>query len=102
MTETIRNDVNLKKQTLRLIKVPNEENKYCLDFIFDAAANCTVSIWYLAEEKTDTSNNTLAFEPNYPIQPETIQFESSLGQRYQQDERYAFDVSLVQLSLIHI
>ena len=36
LTETIRNDVNLKKQTLKLIKSTEEPNKYRLDFIFDA------------------------------------------------------------------
>ena len=95
LTETIRNDVNLKKQTLRLVKVPDETDKYCLEFIFDAATECTVSIWYLAEEKTDTSNNTLSFETHYPTQPQCIQYEAALGQRYEQDPVFAFDVSLV-------
>jgi hypothetical protein len=95
LTETIRNDVNLKKQTLRLVKVPDETDKYCLEFIFDAATECTVSIWYLAEEKTDTSNNTLSFDSGFPTQPLTIQYEAALGQRYEQDPAFAFDVSLV-------
>ena len=72
LTETIRNDVNLKKQTLRVTKAPGDPNKYVLDFVFDANAECTVSIWYLAEENTDSSNNTLSFESKYPIQPETV------------------------------
>jgi len=96
LTETIRNDVNLKKQTLRLLKSEEEPSKYRLDFIFDAATACTVSIWYLAEEKTDNSNNTLSFETQYHIQPQTIKFEPALGQRYVQAPEFAFDVSLVQ------
>mmetsp|Transcript_33339 Transcript_33339/g.48716 ORF Transcript_33339/g.48716 Transcript_33339/m.48716 type:complete len:322 (-) Transcript_33339:62-1027(-) len=96
LTETIRNDVNLKKQTLRLLKSAEEPSKYRLDFIFDAATACTVSIWYLAEEKTDNSNNTLSFETQYQIQPQTIKFEQALGQRYVQAPEFAFDVSLVQ------
>lgn len=97
LTETIRNDVNLKKQTLRLIKSPEEPSKYRLDFMFDAAAECTVSIWYLAEEKTDASNNTLAFETQYPIQPVTTKFPAALGHRYVQTLEYAFDVAQVQV-----
>lgn len=62
LTETIRNDVNLKKQTLRLNKSTTHPHTYTLEFTFDAAADCTLSIWYLAEEKTDASNNTLRFE----------------------------------------
>ena len=72
LTETIRNDVNLKKQTLRVKKAAADSNKYVLDFVFDANAECTVSIWYLAEEFVDSSNNTLSFESKYPIQPETV------------------------------
>jgi len=96
LTETIRNDVNLKKQTLRVKKAAADSNKYVLDFVFDANAECTVSIWYLAEEFVDSSNNTLSFESKYPIQPETIRFKAGLGQRYQQSVDKAFDQSLVE------
>ena len=135
LTETIRNDVNLKKQTLKLVKVPDNPHVYNLEFTFDAAAACTLSIWYnpcprapgtpntgthhtqpglarlfnanhvqmadaqrhmqaltlpvphtryLAEEKTDVSNNTLSFETQYPIQPQTAKFEKGLAQVYTQ------------------
>ena len=96
LTETIHNDVNLKKQTLRVIRSPEEPNKYRLDFIFDAATDCTVSIWYLADEITDNSNNTLSFESSYPIQPQTTKFPAQLGHRYVQTSEFAFDVSLVK------
>lgn len=96
LTETIRNDVNLKKQTLRVVKAAGEGEKYMLDFIFDARSDCTISIWYLADERTDSSNNTLSFDSQYPIQPETIRFQAGLGQRYLQKVDKAFDVSLVE------
>jgi E3 ubiquitin-protein ligase MGRN1 len=96
LTETIRNDVNLKKQTLRLVKVPNNPHLYTLEFTFDAAAACTLSVWYLAEEKTDVTNNTLCFETQYPIQPQTVQFEKGLAQQYLQPVEDGFNLSLVQ------
>ena len=68
LTETIRNDVNLKKQTLKLNRIANGNN-YNLEFDFDAAADCTISIWYLAEEIVDSaSNNTIKFETSYQAQ----------------------------------
>mmetsp|Transcript_66105 Transcript_66105/g.157753 ORF Transcript_66105/g.157753 Transcript_66105/m.157753 type:complete len:315 (-) Transcript_66105:87-1031(-) len=96
LTETIRNDVNLKKQTLKLVKVPDNPHIYNLEFTFDAAAACTLSIWYLAEEKTDVSNNTLSFETQYPIQPQTAKFEKGLAQVYTQPLEEGFNLSLVQ------
>ena len=67
LTETVRNDVNLKKQTLKLNRVANG-NQYTFEFDFDAAADCTLSIWYLAEEIVDAaSNNTIKFDTSYQV-----------------------------------
>jgi hypothetical protein len=67
LTETVRNDVNLKKQSLKLNRVANG-NQYTLEFDFDAASDCTLSIWYLAEEIVDpASNNTIKFETTYQV-----------------------------------
>ncbi|EKX32919.1 hypothetical protein GUITHDRAFT_98480 [Guillardia theta CCMP2712] len=96
LTETIRNDVNLKKQTLKLNKCANSPNTYCLEFLFDAAADCTVSIWFLAEEQVDSANNTIKFETSYEIQPKTVKFKAALGQHFTQPENEGFNVSLVQ------
>ena len=83
--------MNLKKQTLRLVKVPNNPHLYTLEFTFDAAAACTLSVWYLAEEKTDVTNNTLCFETQYPTQPQTVQFEKGLAQQYLQPVEDGFN-----------
>jgi len=51
-TFTIRNDVNLKKNTLKLI--PDESalaGVYHLEFTFDAAADCSIRVLYAATEK---------------------------------------------------
>lgn len=48
-------------------QVPESPHCYSLEFVFDAAADCTLSIWYLTEEITDQSNNTLRFETNYQV-----------------------------------
>jgi len=96
LTETVRNDVNLKKQTLKLNKVPKSTHNYSLEFMFDAATDCTLSIWYLCDEIIGESNNTVRFETDYRIQPKTVQFPKGLGHHYVQPVEEAFDVSLVQ------
>jgi len=96
LTETIRNDVNLKKQSLKLNRAANG-NVYNLEFDFDAAADCTLSIWYLAEEIVDAaSNNTIKFETTCQIQPKTRQFRKGLGQHFVQAPEEGFNASLVQ------
>jgi len=96
LTETVRNDVNLKKQSLKLNKIPNSQS-YTLEFDFDAATDCTLSIWYLAEEILDTAtNNTIRFETTYQIQPKTRQFRKGLGQHFVQPLDEGFNASMVQ------
>jgi hypothetical protein len=114
LTETIRNDVNLKKPSLKLNMVPDNPNTYCLEFIFDAAADCSMSIWYLAEESIDPATNTANFESTYQviflhhilssiansrvpqIKPKTRQFKKGLGQRFVLDPEEGFNTALVQ------
>jgi hypothetical protein len=65
--EKIHLDVAIRKETLHLIKVPDSKDTYLLDFVFDANADGTLSIFYLAEEISDASNKTLKFETSYPV-----------------------------------
>jgi hypothetical protein len=65
--EKIHLDVAIRKETLHLIKVPDSNDTYLLDFVFDANADGTLSIFYLAEEISDASNKTLKFETSYPV-----------------------------------
>jgi hypothetical protein len=67
--EKIHLDVAIRKETLRLIKVPDSKDTYLLDFFFDANVDGTLSIFYLAEEISDASNKTLKFETSYPVFP---------------------------------
>ena len=49
-TYTIRNDVNLKKNTLRLVRDAAEPSKYHVEFTFDASTPCKISVHYAALE----------------------------------------------------
>ena len=51
-TFTIRNDVNLKKNSLRLVADEEHPERYHLEFVFDAATECSVAVYYAATEVT--------------------------------------------------
>lgn len=53
-TYTIRNDVNLKKNTLRLVREAPGSSTYHLEFSFDASTECLIKIFYAASEKVGT------------------------------------------------
>lgn len=93
-THTIRNDVNLKKNTLQLH--PNEANpqQYHLEFTFDASTECTVSIFYATVEHQD-EGGAVRFVPtkNGTAHP-CEQRPKGLGQVFRTKPEYALDTSL--------
>ncbi|KAK8280382.1 hypothetical protein V6Z12_D09G171600 [Gossypium hirsutum] len=78
---TIRNDVNLKKETLKL--VPDEENagKFLVSFTFDATVAGRMAVIFFAKEGEDC-NLTPMKESILP--PVTVPFEQGLGQKFRQ------------------
>ncbi|CAD7699300.1 unnamed protein product [Ostreobium quekettii] len=52
-TKTIRNQVNLKKPTLRLVPRPGEGDLVTPTFKFDASAPCSVTVFFMAKEESD-------------------------------------------------
>ena len=50
-TVTIRNDVNLKKNTLKLIQDEDAPSCYHFEFTFDAGSDCRISVYYAAAEQ---------------------------------------------------
>lgn len=78
-TATIRNAVNLKKQTLKVSPVKGDLNKLRVSFTFDASSPCALSIFVLAEE--DVTN---ACQLNPTAQPPAplMMFDSRLGHTF--------------------
>jgi len=61
-TYTIRNDVNLKKGTLQLVRDASNAAHYHLEFVFDASTDCTIRVFYAALEKVGADGN-VSFAP---------------------------------------
>ncbi|KAF7804463.1 putative E3 ubiquitin-protein ligase LOG2 [Senna tora] len=92
---TIRNDVNIKKETLRI--EPDEENpgRFLVAFTYDATVAGSITILFFAKEGdgcilTPTKENLLA--------PVTVHFQHGLGQKFRQPAGTGIDFSVFEES----
>uniref|UniRef100_A0A2P2KAL7 RING-type E3 ubiquitin transferase n=1 Tax=Rhizophora mucronata TaxID=61149 RepID=A0A2P2KAL7_RHIMU len=78
---TIRNDVNLKKETLRL--EPDEENQgqFLVAFTFDATVPGSITVIFFAKEGKDC---VLTPMKENCLPPVTVNFQQGLGQKFRQ------------------
>ena len=93
-TQTIRNDVNLKKNTLRLVRDASAPSRYHLEFTFDAAAPCNVSVYYAASERIDKSGKlTITPLKESGAHPPEARGKG-LNQQFRTRDSHALDTSL--------
>ncbi|XP_051152432.1 probable E3 ubiquitin-protein ligase LOG2 [Andrographis paniculata] len=87
---TIRNDVNLKKETLRI--EPDEENpgKHLVAFTFDATVAGSITIIFFAKEGEGCSLTPTKESLHPPI---TVHFEKGLAQKFRQPLGTGIDFS---------
>ncbi|KAL0907355.1 hypothetical protein M5K25_021759 [Dendrobium thyrsiflorum] len=90
---TIRNDVNLKKETLRI--VPDEENpgRYLVTFTFDATVSGSISVFFFAKEGLDCN---LIPTKDGLLAPVTVSFNDGLGQKFKQPSSTGIDLSMFE------
>jgi E3 ubiquitin-protein ligase MGRN1 len=92
---TIKNDVNIKKETLRI--EPDEENpgQFLVTFTFDATVSGSITVLFFAKEGdgcvlNSTKENVLA--------PVTINFQQGLGQKFRQPSGTGINFSMFEES----
>ncbi|CAD6202942.1 unnamed protein product [Miscanthus lutarioriparius] len=92
---TIRNDVNLKKETLRI--EPDEEcpGRFLVAFTFDATVAGSMTVYFFAKEELNC-NLTAAKEDL--IKPVTVSFKEGLGQKFRQPSGTGIDFSVFEES----
>ncbi|KAG6697008.1 hypothetical protein I3842_09G178200 [Carya illinoinensis] len=85
---TIRNDVNLKKETLRI--EPDEENpgQFLVSFTFDATVAGSITVIFFAKEGEDC--NLTPMKENL-LAPVTVHFQQGLGQKFRQPSGTGID-----------
>ncbi|KAJ4771825.1 RING/U-box superfamily protein [Rhynchospora pubera] len=77
---TIRNDVNIKKETLKIEPDEQDPTKFLVSFTFDATVAGSITIYFFAKEGTEC-NLTCTKED---LKPVTITFSEGLGQKFRQ------------------
>eukprot|EP01018_Ginkgo_biloba_P031202 Gb_23799 [translate_table: standard] len=88
---TIRNDVNLKKETVRLERDEEDPGRYLVAFTFDATVSGSISIFFFAKEGANCSLTSLKA---HIIKPVRVSFEKGLGQKFRQPTGTGIDLSL--------
>lgn len=92
---TIRNDVNLKKETLRVEVDEENPGKYLVAFTFDATVAGSITVIFFAKEAEDCK---LTPTKESVLPPVTVQFEQGLGQKFRQPSGTGIDFSMFEES----
>ncbi|KAJ8424928.1 hypothetical protein Cgig2_021935 [Carnegiea gigantea] len=92
---TIRNDVNLKKETLRVEPDGDNPGKFLVAFTFDATVAGSITVIYFAKEGEDCK---LTPTKENLLPPITVHFEQGLGQRFRQPSGTGVDFSMFEES----
>lgn len=82
----VRNDVNLKKDTLKFVRDPTAPGKHYLEFGFDAGKACAVSVFFCATESVNHGNITTGLAPKRGT-PTRVVYPKGLSQHHSQQER---------------
>ncbi|KAK4353310.1 hypothetical protein RND71_028828 [Anisodus tanguticus] len=92
---TIRNDVNLKKETLRI--EPDEANpgKYLVAFTFDATVPGSMTVIFFAKEGEDCCLTPMKESLLPPI---TFEFQKGLAQKFRQPSGSGIDLSMFEVA----
>ncbi|PIN14308.1 putative E3 ubiquitin ligase [Handroanthus impetiginosus] len=90
---TIRNDVNVKKETLRIEPDEGNPGKYLVEFTFDATMAGRITIIFFAKEG-ELCHLIPMKESLYPLI--TVNFQQGLAQKFKQPSGTGIDLSTFQ------
>ncbi|XP_051130385.1 probable E3 ubiquitin-protein ligase LUL2 [Andrographis paniculata] len=88
---TIKNDVNVKKETLRIESDEENPGKYLVAFTFDAIVAGSITIFFFAKEGENCCLTPIKETAHPPI---TFNFEQGLAQKYKQPSGTGIDPSI--------
>ncbi|XP_050211601.1 probable E3 ubiquitin-protein ligase LUL2 [Mercurialis annua] len=88
---TIKNDVNVRKDSIRVEEDDQIPGKFLVSFIFDATAPGSITVAFFAKEGEDC--NLIATKENV-LQPVTVSFEQGIGQKFRQPSGMGIDFSM--------
>lgn len=92
--KTVKNDVNVRKNTIQL--VPDEQNpdQHLVSFTFDAEVDGSVTIYYFAKEGEKCSFSAIYADV---YTPRKVPFQKGLGQKFVQPSGSGIDLGFFDL-----
>ncbi|VVB13025.1 unnamed protein product [Arabis nemorensis] len=90
---TIHNDVNLKKETLRLEPDPVNPGRYLVSFKFDSGVSGRITIVFFAKECEECN---LIATKEHTLPSITFEFNKGLGQKFIQPSGTGIDLSVFE------
>ncbi|GAB4843460.1 Probable E3 ubiquitin-protein ligase lul4 [Ancistrocladus abbreviatus] len=90
----VKNDVNVRKETIRLEIDEGNPDHHLVSFVFDALFDGSITIYYFAKEESNCK-----FTPVFPEAhtPARIPFQKGLGQKFQQPSGTGIDLGFFEL-----
>ncbi|PSR92846.1 E3 ubiquitin-protein like [Actinidia chinensis var. chinensis] len=88
---TIRNDINLKKETLRIELDTENPGRFLVAFTFDATVGGSITVIFFAKEGEDCSLTPMK---EAMLAPVTVHFEQGLGQKFRQPSGTGIDFTM--------
>jgi len=100
-TVTIRNDVNLKKGSLKLTPDATNPTLFQLEFMFDASLDCCISVHYAAAIGATSEDGGVSFSPlkeetSHPLEL----FSKGLGQTFRTRPEHPLDLSIFEEGML--
>ncbi|AQL07959.1 Probable E3 ubiquitin-protein ligase LOG2 [Zea mays] len=92
---TIRNDINLKKETLRIEPDEERPGRFLVAFTFDATVAGSMTVYFFAKEELNCNLTTVKEDL---IKPITVSFKEGLGQKFRQPSGTGIDFSVFEES----
>ncbi|CAI5495606.1 unnamed protein product [Closterium sp. Naga37s-1] len=89
---TIRNEVNVKRSSLRLLRDPADPSKHLVAFTFDATVSGSVSVFIAAQEGEGCSFRGVYQQVHTPT---VVRFPKGLGQKFVQASGTGVDLSCI-------
>ncbi|KAM1086858.1 hypothetical protein ACFX2B_012310 [Malus domestica] len=90
----VKNDVNVRKDTLRLEIDELNPDQHLVSFVFDAMYDGSITVFYFAKEEPDCR-----FVPLFPesFMPVRVPFQKGLGQKFRQPSGTGIDLGFFEL-----
>nr|XP_040574905.1 E3 ubiquitin-protein ligase MGRN1-like [Lepeophtheirus salmonis] len=85
-TKTLKSLVNIRRDSLRFVKI--EDGKYGIEFLFDSDVKCSVTIYHFASEELPVATQGVSY--SYRFKSETYHYKRGAAQRFSQPS-YSFE-----------